>query len=209
MTDRVVVFFDYQNTYMGARRTFHQSWESWSCGQFDPVALAQHIAQDSPFQRELTQVRIYRGLPDSTKQPGAYAAARRQHAGWELSPLVHLVTRPLKYPQNYPNHQNGERPREKGIDVQLTLDFAVMAARGQYDIGIMMSTDTDLKPALEFVADLTRKSGKPRAEVAAWSAEGQHSRRLAISGKPSLYCHWVGEDVYARVKDTTDYAKTP
>ncbi|WP_031075508.1 NYN domain-containing protein [Streptomyces sp. NRRL WC-3742] len=205
MADRVVVFFDYQNTYMGARRTFHQRWDPWSCGQFDPVAFAQHVAQDSKYPRVLTQVRIYRGLPDATKQPGPYAAARRQHASWQRDPLVHLVTRPLKYPQNYPNHQTGERPQEKGIDVQLTLDFAVMASRGQYDIGIMVSTDTDLKPALEFVADLTRTEGKPRAEVAAWSAEGQYSRRLAITGRPPLYCHWVGEDVYKGLKDTTDY----
>ncbi|WP_280727791.1 NYN domain-containing protein [Kitasatospora sp. MAA4] len=203
------MFFDYQNVYMGARRRFHDAWEPAPCGQFDPVELAQYIARDSPFDRELAQVRIYRGQPDSTKQPGSYGASRRQHARWQRDPLVHLVTRPLRYPQNWPNQQPGERPQEKGIDVQLTLDFAVMAARGQYDVGIMMSTDTDLKPALEFVADLTRQDGKPRAEVAAWSAAGQHSPRLSIAGKPPLYCHWVGEDIYRRVKDTTDYTKTP
>jgi uncharacterized LabA/DUF88 family protein len=36
-----------------------------------------------------------------------------------------------------------------------TLDLAVMAIRDEYDVGILFSTDTDLKPALELVADLT------------------------------------------------------
>ena len=203
MPARVVVFFDYQNVYMGARRTFHKDYEPPLCGQFDPVALAKHIAQDSPFDRELAQVRIYRGQPDSTKQPGSYGASRRQHAQWTLDPLVQLVTRPLRYPHNWPT----ERAQEKGIDVQLTLDFAVMATRGEYEVGIMMSTDTDLKPALEYVADLTRTQGVPRAEVAAWSAQGQFNRRLSVSGK-QLYCHWVDEDVYKRVKDSTDYTRS-
>jgi hypothetical protein len=32
-----------------------------------------------------------------------------------------------------------------------------MAARNEYDIGILFSTDSDMKPALEFVAELTNK----------------------------------------------------
>ncbi len=42
----------------------------------------------------------------------------------------------------------------------MSMDFAIMALRGQYDVGIMFSGDTDLKPSLEFVADLTRSRGK-------------------------------------------------
>ncbi|GAV38266.1 NYN domain-containing protein [Streptomyces acidiscabies] len=201
MSDRVVVFYDYQNTYMGARRLYHDHWEGSNCGQFDPVALAQHLAADSPYQRHLHQVRIYRGQPDATRQPGSYAASRRQHAAWQREPLVHLSTRPLRYPQGWPR----ERPQEKGIDVQLTMDFAIMASRNEFDVGIMMSTDTDLKPALEYVYDITGGTNTPRAEVAAWSCTGQHSRRLSLTGGRRLYCHWVQEDVYKRVQDTTDY----
>ncbi|MEU2799443.1 NYN domain-containing protein [Streptomyces sp. NPDC007117] len=200
MSDRVVVFYDYQNTYMQARRLYHQDWEAWSMGQFDPVALAKHLAADSPFDRHLQQVRIYRGQPDATRQPGSYGASRRQHAGWEKDPLVKLVARPLRYPPTWPK----ERAQEKGIDVQLSMDFAVMATRREYDVGIMVSADTDLKPALEYVAELTAARGKPRAEVAAWSVANQHCRRLAIKGR-NLYCHWIGEDVYKRVQDKTDY----
>jgi hypothetical protein len=67
-----------------------------------------------------------------------------------------------------------------------------------------MSTDTDMKPALEAVAQLTATQGV-RAEVAAWSAAGRHNRRLAIHSR-NLYCHWVGKDVYDQIADPTDYS---
>ena len=53
MPDRVVVFLDWQNGYKGAREAFctinAPHWE----GQVDPVALAEHLADDSPFSRQL------------------------------------------------------------------------------------------------------------------------------------------------------------
>jgi len=61
-----------------------------------------------------------------------------------------------------------------------------------------------MKPALEAVANLRRSPG-PWADVAGWSAAGQRNRRLAIHSR-NLYCHWVGEDVYDRIADPTDYS---
>lgn len=207
MPDRVVVFLDYQNIYRAARRTFHrhESDPHWY-GQIDPLALGERLASDSPFDRVFHEVRIYRGLPVNDRDPRGYAAARRQISVWECERNVTVISRPLQYPRGWPKtHLPGEGPREKGIDVALAMDFAVMAARGEYEVGIMFSGDTDLKPSLEFVADLTRTRGKPRAEVAAWSYEGQHNRRLAIKSR-NLYCHWVGEDTYAQARDDTDYS---
>jgi hypothetical protein len=75
-----------------------------------------------------------------------------------------------------------------------------MAMRGDYDVETLMSTDTDLKPALEFVAGLTSANGSI-AEVAAWSSAGQHNRRLAVRAR-NLYYHWMGDDVYAKIAVT-------
>ena len=52
-----------------------------------------------------------------------------------------------------------------------------MAVRKEYDVGILMSTDTDLKPALETVAQLTTSTG-PRPEAAAWREKDLRDRRL-------------------------------
>ncbi|MFZ5851073.1 MAG: NYN domain-containing protein [Actinomycetota bacterium] len=118
-----------------------------------------------------------------------------------------MTLRTLAYPSGWPDRcQPGEKPREKGIDVALAIDFVAMAVRGEYDVGILMSTDTDLKPALEAVADLAGASG-PRPEVAAWSAEGMRNRRLSIhSHSRSLWCHWLDKAAYLAVRDLTDYS---
>ena len=196
-----MVFIDYQNVYRGARDVFHTDRARPQDGQIRPLELAQHLTARSPFNRRLIGVRVYRGRPDSHRDPAGYGANRRQSARWQVTPLVTVISRTLRYPFGWP----AERPEEKGIDVALAVDFVVMALRGKYDIGIVMSTDTDLEPALEAVVAL---SGRPfpRAEVAAWSMPGRHSRRLAVKGA-GLWCHWLDEADYRSVADSTDYRR--
>lgn len=196
MTDRVVLFLDYQNVYMSARSLFHPMGAPHWNGQIDPLALGRLLVDRSPFDRELAGVRVYRGLPESTKDPKGYGASQRQISSWAQAPEIEVITRTLRYPQNWPT----EKPKEKGIDVALAIDFALMDVRGDYDVGVLMSTDTDLKPALEAVAG----SGTARAEVAAWSNPNGYSRRLSIKGR-NLWCHWLDETDYLRVRDTRDY----
>ncbi len=196
MADRVVLFLDYQNVYRSAREMFHPLAAPHWCGQIHPVALGELLVERSPFDRRLVEVRIYRGVPDSTKDPKGYSASQRQMAEWSKSTKTQVVTRTLRYPYGWPK----EKPEEKGIDVSLAVDFVRMAIQDQFDVGILMSTDTDLKPALEAVTQLTNR----RAEVAAWSSPRSHSRRLSIAGQ-KLWCHWLEEEDYKRVQDTRDY----
>jgi uncharacterized LabA/DUF88 family protein len=202
--DRVVVFLDYQNVYRGARRAFHAEADHHCHGQVDPLRLGLHLSQDSPFDRELVQVRIYRGMPAASRDSRGYGACRRQVAAWTSSRLVEVTLRALRYPPGWPDSSlPGERPQEKGIDVALAMDLVLMAGN-DFDVAILMSTDTDLKPALEYIAGLTDKAGTPRAEVAAWSAPRRVNARLAIRSR-KLFCHWLGEDTYRTIADTTDY----
>jgi len=199
---RVVVFVDYQNAYSRAREFFHRSLSPSSSGQIDPLKLAELLVTRSPFDRELRQVRIYRGRPDANRDPTGYAANLRQCAAWDRSsPKVAVITRTLRYPRNWPT----EPAQEKGIDVALALDVVTMAIKQEYDVGIVMSTDTDVKPALEAVVALDGDP-YPRCEVAAWSSRASHSRRLSIRGV-KLWCHWLDEDDYSIVADSTSYAR--
>lgn len=205
MSDRVVVFLDWQNVYKGAREAFcgygAPHWE----GQVHPLALGHIIAADSPYDRQLHQVRVYRGQPDATRDPRGYAANARQVATWRQTPLVDVIMRTLRYPYGWPDsHQAGQKPQEKGVDVALAIDFVSMAVAREFEVGVLMSTDTDLKPALEAVARLTPTQGT-RAEVAAWSSPVGHSRRLSISSRP-LYCHWLSKDAYDQIIDATSYS---
>lgn len=202
MTERVVVFVDYQNLYSTARRAFHSRRAPSSAGQIDPVRLGEHLTANSPGERHLQQVRVYRGEPSARFDPVGNAAWQRQTAVWQRDPRVHLSARPLRYPRGYPNCPPDERPQEKGIDVALSTDFAVMGVLGEYDTGILCSGDTDMVPALEIVT--TRSSA--RAEVTAWVVRRNGNHRLRLPSR-SLFCHWLPFEAYRLVHDPTNYSK--
>lgn len=205
MSRRLVVFVDYQNAYREARRAFHSEDDPHFFGQFDPLRLGLHLEQDSAEARVLAGVRIYRGLPSSSRDPRSYSAARRQMDSWRRDPRVQVIDRPIRYPVGWPGQCGDQKPQEKGIDVALALDFAIFGAERRYDVGIVVSADTDLKPALEFVAAKRRAWGSPVPEVAAWSADnGNHSKRLSLPGE-RLYCHWIKRSIYLGIRDETDY----
>ena len=203
MSNRVAVFIDSQNVYQGARGLFHSRTSHRRAGQITPVALASLLCrrenplQPSTDERVLHQVRVYSGRPDATKDPTTYSAHRRQCAAWERSGAV-VITRPLRYPRRWPE----QRAEEKGIDVQLAIDFVAGAIDNAYDTGIICSTDTDLLPALEFVAT---RFGRQRAETAAWLPAGK-GRELRLH-RPSTWCHRLDLPDYEAVRDPTDYAR--
>ena len=41
--------------------------------------------------------------------------------------------------------------REKGVDVQIAIDLVIGAVENQYDIAIIVSSDTDLIPAMKYI----------------------------------------------------------
>ena len=91
MPDRTVVFLDYQNVYKGARACFHATHEPHMAGQIDPLALGLHLVADSPYDRQLTQVRVYRGRPDASRDPKGYGACTRQCTAWDKERYSKLV----------------------------------------------------------------------------------------------------------------------
>lgn len=201
MAARIVLFIDYQNVYMGARDAFHSPAAPPLLGQIDPRRLGELIVRRRASGGELAEVRTYRGQPDQAREPRPYATVRRQCRTWERDPRVRVFTRRLRYPRDWPD----SRPQEKGIDVALAVDFVLMAARGEYDVGVIMSTDADLVPALEAVIAL-EGSPFPRCEVAAWSTRGSYSQRLSVPGR-RVWCHWLDEGDYWAVSDPRDFSK--
>ncbi|MEX2238477.1 MAG: NYN domain-containing protein [Dehalococcoidia bacterium] len=199
MPDRVVVFIDAQNVYRGARNAFFGDKGLHPLGQIDPIAVAELIcgrglAADS---RVLHEVRIYTGRPDSTRDPRAYGPHMRQCAAWEKSGVV-VVPRALRYPFDWPR----QKAEEKGIDVALAVDFIAGAIEDAWDVGVIFSTDTDLRPALEYVA--SKFPVRPRAEVAAWKSPVAN-RQLTIRGPRRIWCHFLDRSDYDSVCDERDY----
>lgn len=198
MTKRLGVFIDYQNVYRRARSAFGQPGDAHTVGQADPRKIADLLAARTTPAAALEFVRIYRGLPDGRRDPKGNAACTRQVTAWSKLQQVEVFTRPLRYPHNYP----AEKPTEKGIDVQLAIDFVVAALDGRFDTGIIFSADTDLKPAIETVLGRT----KAEVAVATWQPSTGNASRISIPGR-KVWCHYLNSTDYGLVQDLTDYTK--
>jgi uncharacterized LabA/DUF88 family protein len=198
VTQRVVVFIDAQNMYRDARRLFFADAGTHVLGQFDPIRLGRLLCQLTPpgvgLERELAAVRVYTGRPASSRDPKTYGAHMRQCARWQSDGAV-VSARTLRYPSNWP----ASPAQEKGIDVQLAIDLVTMFVDGAYDVAVVASTDTDLRPAVEYVA----AKAPGAVEVAAWW-RGRRGKSLAVPGL-RVWCHRLTADRYDVVADHADY----
>jgi uncharacterized LabA/DUF88 family protein len=188
-----MVFVDYQNLHLAAHQKFQTSDTPLALTHIDPLRLARLLVERRRDGGDLIQVHVYRGRPNPVRQPTAAAANDSQAQAWAADPTVMVHRRPLKYPRGRP-----QVPAEgKGIDVALAVDFVALAAMRRYDVGILVSSDSDLMPALETVVDL----GLAHVEVAAW----RRTARLEFAGTGLPWCHHLNEDDYLAVLDPTDY----
>ncbi|QIK82646.1 NYN domain-containing protein [Sanguibacter sp. HDW7] len=208
---RVAVFFDWQNVYMRARESFHSAHGPAVEGQVDPVDLAHILLKKTGERNEcevaLDAIHIYRGRPGQKQDERAFSAYRRQTSQWAQNRLVSLHARDLRYPYGWGTDACVDRPREKGVDVALAIDVVTMGRDEKYDIGIVMSADYDLVPALDYMVRRHEvDASRPTVEVAAWKGESDgRPLRIRLQGKP-LWCHWLGSSDYWGAVDETDYA---
>lgn len=197
VSQKLVLFLDDKNFYKGARQAFFSSEDSHFYGQVNPMELANLICSRPPpgIPRILHQVRVYLGRPDPAKEPKTYAAHMKQCNSW-IGAGAEVIARPLRYPADFPI----SKAEQKGVDVALAIDFVALAIDGEYDVGVIASTDSDLKPAVEFVR---RKCKGCHIEIAAWFSPRNRSR-LSIPGG-GVYYHRLDRLDYDAVADLTDY----
>lgn len=195
MAQRVAVFVDYQNVYKRARQCFCNRDAPHMQGQVDLLRLGMRLARGG--DRKLTSLRVYRGMPSSKHDEKGFAACQRQVAHWQQQKIT-AVTRPL-------NYRDPQAPKEKGIDVQIAIDFVMMAQRDEYDVGILFSADTDLLPALEAARAI---KGVGAVEVAAWVPSQGYANRLDLKD-PTVWCHLLNREDYTHLFDPTDYNRKP
>jgi NYN domain len=149
-------------------------------------------------------------MPDNAYDPHGYAAARRHETAWRRSdPRVILTSRNLRYPENYVHGRSKVSDvREKGIDVALALDLVTMATDDAYDLGIVMSCDHDLAPALERVIARRATRGEgPEVAVTSWKKDYGKSPRMWVTKGHSVFCHWLDRDAYWGVIDERNYGQ--
>lgn len=72
-----------------------------------------------------------------------------------------------------------------------------MGMARDFDVAIVMSSDTDLLPAVEMVYE--RRLG--HVELATWT----RARRLRFPDSQLPWCHFIRESEYRTIEDVTDY----
>lgn len=206
---RVVVFIDGQNFYKDCKKIFGK-------GETHPHLLGQKLCSP-PFgdDRQLKQVRFYTGIHTPDRKPRMHAYMTRR---LEVMKAVGVWTfsRPLKYsPQWVKNRKDGpefieiQQGREKGVDVRLALDLVRLAVEGEYDVGVVVSTDTDLDEAIQDVYELRERAGKWLAienavcvlPVDPLTGRRPPYKRLNSAGR---LLH-IDKQIFNQIRDDTDY----
>lgn len=158
-TIRTTVFVDYQNMYRSAREAFGWEDEGGHYGNFRPYGLGRQMVRAPG--RMLKQVRVYTGIHTPKSNAPQHAQMQRRMSAWvaESPEKVEPLPRPLRY--------SSERPKgeEKGVDVELAIDLVRLALDNEFDVVVLASCDTDLVPAIQFVAD---RLPDKRIVTAAW-----------------------------------------
>lgn len=97
-----------------------------------------------------------------------------------------------------------EKLREKGIDVKLATDLIVGAVDDKYDIAVIVSSDSDIIPAIDWV----RKRVKKKVEYIGFSIIDKGYRNkstmpsLALIGKTDIQRTFVESDLKPFIKNT-------
>jgi len=185
------------------RRAFFPEDAPSGAGWFRPMALGQLLASRGPDFEDwtLAAVRIYAGSPVATRDAYAAAAHDRQVEVWR-GEGVEPRLRPLYYPDGWPT----ERPRQKGVDVELAVDVVRMAIAREFEVGIIASTDRDLLPAIEAVYTLRGTEATPRICVVRYGDLAKRLNHTDAKGRTLHAFHLIAED-FATVQDDTDYTR--
>ncbi len=143
--ERVAVYIDGGNTYRKLKG-FGLPEDGM---RVDYPAMVKHLVGD----RELISKRYYigqvRNFDNSAKSE---ELVRKQQRFLETlrSGGFDVKTGKIMY--------DADRIREKGVDVQLAVDLVVGASDNLYDTAIVISSDTDLIPAIKYASNWKKKN---------------------------------------------------
>lgn len=109
---------------------------------------------------------------------------------------VQVFPRPLRYDAE-------GRAREKGVDVELAIDIVSLALDDRFDVAAVASADTDLVPALQFVAE--RFPGKRIVTVAYRPVAGCESPAALDLPRGRVQRRLVTQREFAKIADRTNF----
>ena len=159
--DRVMVFIDGSNLYHRLRN-FHQRTD------LDYAKFVEKLAGG----RRLIRTYYYGAQLDQVRDPERYRNQQSFHNNLGRIPRFELRLGQLVYPP-----ASNAVPYEKGVDVRLATDMLLHAARGNCEVAILVSGDTDFVDMVQGVKDLGKN-----VEIALFDPRGSQALRRVADG---------------------------
>lgn len=135
--EKVAVYIDGSNAYNKLKRLGLPDEDK----RFDFSAFVSHVVGERQFVSKRYYVGIVRNHDGSEKSE---KLVRKQQQFLETLRAAGFEIKQGKI------MYDGGRIREKGVDVKLAIDLVIGAADNLYDTAIVISSDTDLIPAIKY-----------------------------------------------------------
>ncbi len=142
---RVLVLIDGSNFY---HRTDEIGVSTFI--RFDYRRFAEWLAEGRPIVEKIYYTGTIRKQEGNAKSQQLVSDQQRLFAHLESREQEFTVFRGhvMKQPGQY---------KEKGVDVKIAVDIVLKAAKNQYDTVILVSSDTDLIPAIEAIKEFGKR----------------------------------------------------
>ncbi len=141
--ERIIVYIDGSNLYFKLKKLLipHTS-------QFNYRGLAEYLTKN----KLLTDIYYYVGVVQPKRNDKkTYTILKGQ-----LTLFNTLLEQNIKLTKGYLMKSNGSY-HEKGVDVSIAVDLLVGAYEDLYDTALLLSSDTDLIPAIQKIKNLGKK----------------------------------------------------
>jgi len=168
--ERVTIFIDGGNFYHLALRKLGSSESNFDFEKFATfLANGRKVAETGKryyIGTVMEKVGDLRSKEAMSKQTALFT--RLKDAKWEIrTSKLRKRTEEIKIDDRVVDYKNilkkgiekiqYERLREKGIDVKLATDLIAGAVDNKYDVAIIVSSDADIVPAIDWVRNRTGK----------------------------------------------------
>ena len=147
---RVAIFIDGGNFY----RKIRESGLVPKGVRFNYVKFAEFLARDRTIIAKYYYIGVVRNHDKTAKSQQMVASQQKLLSGLENGGYE-IKRGKIVY---------DNKIREKGVDVQIAIDLVIGAVENVYDVAVIVSSDTDLIPAVKYI----RSKGK-RVEYVGFS----------------------------------------
>lgn len=152
MPDRVMVFIDGSNLYNCLLESFNRK-------DLDIGKMAGKLVNN----RQFIRTYYYNTPIDAVEDPNGAREQQKFFAALGWIPYLEkrmgkLLPRETRYTCRFCGKENIIRTHlQKGVDTKMCIDIVTLAVRDSYDIGIVVSGDSDLIEAIRFVKESPEK----------------------------------------------------